>query len=162
MGALSILKLIDTVKTEIEAQRRRGDNSGKVTHKAICNRLKKQDLSLKESSLRVQVSRYLKKALEEGYLERESIGRYNYYSLTSAGTAYHIQNQDLLDKTRKWIEESSKYGYMSYAISNSNRGIIQEKRNEYPELDGKEEIEKLIRIIKEKNPKVMSIYFRLE
>jgi DNA-binding PadR family transcriptional regulator len=162
MPDLYEFKVLDAMLRESIEQRKRGDMSGRVQYSAIVNRVKKERASSIDASVPVQVSRYLKSAIKEGRVEKEKRGRKVFYWLTTKGKTYLMSSRDLLDSSRKWFEEPMVGAYLSYAMTPPEYGLIRERTYEKETFNGKEEIEELVKAIKEKNPNLESLYIRLD
>jgi len=72
-----------------------------------------------------------------------------------------MNSRDQLDSSRKWYEASIAEAYLSYAMTPFENGLIRE-RLDGGSLNGKDKIEELIKVIKEENPDLESVYLRLD
>ena len=154
MAGLSIIQVLDAISREEAIQGRKGNLSGEVTYTVIVNRLLNEELSLRDASTRTEVSRYLKKALADGYLTQTFRGRSKPYKLTADGRVFLTQTRSLLDKKSKWDERMTPDLTMSFLIGPKHGPIIGENIEAEHTLIGVEEMDEVVKQFFNKNPDI--------
>jgi len=161
LGALNEFKVLDALIREIGVREKKGVDDPRVQYTVLLNRVIQENDGLMESSARPQTSRYLNELRENGYVEKEKIGRNVFYDVTARGRFHHLSNRDRLDHSREWFEGALKGFYYSFAVVPSGYGLIQERRSHEKELNGKEKLQETVKYLKDRNPYLDSIYVRL-
>ena len=160
LSALSIVRVLDALQRASMEQNKKGETSGWVQYSVLVDRLSKEYPKLTASSVPVLTSRYLRKAVAEGYVDREKRGRNVFYKVTREGNLFLIGRRDQLDDVMRWFEAPVGVGLMSFAVAPTGSPLIIEDRGGDDSLHGVEHVEEFMRKIKEMNPGLRSMYLR--
>jgi len=160
---LSIVRVLDALERASMEQNKKGQTGEWIQYGILKNRILVEYPRLTASSVPVLVSRYLKKAVIDGYVEKEKRGRNAFYRITADGGVFLLGRRDQLDdKVVQWHEAGVDFGYMSFAVAPAGSPLIIERHREDGSLHDVEEVDDFMKKIKKKNPGLRSMYLRFE
>ena len=154
-----MVRVLDALERASMEQSKKGEIDEWVQWGVLVNRITVEYPALTTESVPVQVSKYLKKAGAEGYVEKEKRGRKVFYRITSEGSVFLLGRRDQLDvNANQWFEAKVKYGYMSFAEAPTGSPLIIEGHTD--SLSGVEIVDEFMQMIKKLNPGLRSLYLR--